>query len=222
MKTNHNLFCSICEKQLCDKQKVFCSKACKSKSLNFKHQNYKNQQKRGLFRKIKLMQTFGAKCGVCEYDKNFSCLTFHHKDPKTKNFCLDLRSCSNRSWESLLEEAAKCELLCNRCHTEHHNPQLDSKSCYEKMNSFIEFNEDLYKNKKIECGHCNKIFHPKKYSQKFCSEECYKISSRKIERPSIQQLKKDLSELSCIKVGKKYGVSDNTIRKWIKQYENTA
>lgn len=90
MNTNHNLesFCSICNKKLIGKQKIFCSSKCKGKNVNSKHQNYKNQQNRGLFRKIQIIQMFGAKCKVCNYDKNFSCLTFHHKDPKTKKFCL--------------------------------------------------------------------------------------------------------------------------------------
>ena len=38
-------------------------------------------------------------------------------------------------------------------------------------------------------------------------------------RPTLYQLKKDLEELkSYVKVGEKYNVSDNTIRKWIKRY----
>jgi len=40
-------------------------------------------------------------------------------------------------------------------------------------------------------------------------------------RPTLDQLKKDLEELkSYVKVGMKYDVSDNTIRKWIKRYED--
>jgi len=42
------------------------------------------------------------------------------------------------------------------------------------------------------------------------------MKCRKVERPSREQLEKDLSEMSFLKVGKKYGVSDNSIRKWLK------
>lgn len=38
------------------------------------------------------------------------------------------------------------------------------------------------------------------------------------ERPSPQELKKELQESSFVGVGKKYGVSDNAIRKWCKSY----
>jgi len=220
MNTNHNLdfVCCGCKRNLVGRQKKFCSVRCKQRSVNYKHQNYKNQQERGLFRKIKLMQMFGAKCNECGYDKNFACLTFHHKNPKTKKFCLDLRVCSNKSWKSLLEEVAKCELLCNRCHGEHHNPQLNAKDCYDKMNKFIEFNDSLNKYKKIDCLYCRQSFHPNKYTQKYCSEKCCKLNSRKVTRPSKEELEKDLSEMSYVKTGAKYGVSDNAVRKWIKQY----
>ena len=41
-----------------------------------------------------------------------------------------------------------------------------------------------------------------------------------MNRPSLEQLKKDIVELkSMVKVGHKYNVSDNAIRKWIANYE---
>jgi transposase-like protein len=39
-----------------------------------------------------------------------------------------------------------------------------------------------------------------------------------VARPSKEELEKDLSEMSYVKTGAKYGVSDNAVRKWIKQY----
>ena len=39
-------------------------------------------------------------------------------------------------------------------------------------------------------------------------------------RPSFLQLKQDIEEpKSMVQVGRKYSVSDNAIRKWIKNYE---
>ena len=37
----------------------------------------------------------------------------------------------------------------------------------------------------------------------------------KVERPSKEQLLQEVKESSYLSVGKKYGVSDNSIRKWI-------
>ncbi len=45
------------------------------------------------------------------------------------------------------------------------------------------------------------------------------IKSRKIERPPLEQLLIEVNELGYRGTGKKYGVSDNSIRKWIKNYE---
>lgn len=48
--------------------------------------------------------------------------------------------------------------------------------------------------------------------------DCYIINSRKVIRPSYEQLLEDKSILNMVQIGKKYNVSDNTIRKWLKRY----
>jgi len=52
---------------------------------------------------------------------------------------------------------------------------------------------------------------------KLC-KKCYNSSRRKTLRPTYEQLKKDIDEIGYVSTGKKYGVSDNSIRKWIKNY----
>lgn len=42
---------------------------------------------------------------------------------------------------------------------------------------------------------------------------------RKVERPPYEQLIKEIEETNYSAVGRKYGVSDNAIRKWVKFYE---
>lgn len=59
-----------------------------------------------------------------------------------------------------------------------------------------------------------------------CGNEMYKTSNkckqclskqqRKVDRPSIEQLKEDVKNLGYSATGRKYGVSDNAIRKWLK------
>lgn len=47
--------------------------------------------------------------------------------------------------------------------------------------------------------------------------KCMGMKSRKVkDRPSIKQLKEDLETSNYVQVGKKYGVSDNCIRKWMR------
>ena len=46
-----------------------------------------------------------------------------------------------------------------------------------------------------------------------------RIRLRKVERPPYEQLIKEINELGYCGVGRKYGVTDNSIRKWKKYYE---
>lgn len=40
-----------------------------------------------------------------------------------------------------------------------------------------------------------------------------------MERPPIEQLKEEIREMGLDGVGRKYGVSGNAIKKWIKTYQ---
>ena len=48
---------------------------------------------------------------------------------------------------------------------------------------------------------------------------CARKASRISNRPSYDVLKKDLTIMSYVACGKKYSVSDNSIRNWLKEYE---
>lgn len=48
---------------------------------------------------------------------------------------------------------------------------------------------------------------------------CDSIYQRRVDRPSYKQLLKEIEETNYCAVGRKYGVSDNAIRKWVKNYE---
>ena len=60
---------------------------------------------------------------MCGYASNLAGLAFHHISGKT--FQLDVRSLSNRKLKPILQEVAKCILVCHNCHAEIHNPSLD-------------------------------------------------------------------------------------------------
>lgn len=114
--------CTICNSELHGRQSKFCSLKCKNRDTNNRNQNYDSQQSRGAKRKNALVKLFGGKCDVCGYNRNYAALTFHHL--RDKKFPLDIRHCSNRSWDNLLSESEKCRLLCIRCHVELHNPDF--------------------------------------------------------------------------------------------------
>lgn len=67
---------------------------------------------------LTLKRERGGKCERCGYSGNFGCLTFHHRDPKTKEFSIGH---SHRKLETLRREADKCDLLCLNCHGEIHH-----------------------------------------------------------------------------------------------------
>ena len=115
--------CVGCAGRLTGRQSKYCSRQCKNDDNNNRLQSYSAQQRRGRSRKLALIDLRGTRCQKCGYDRNFSALEFHHIDPQTKDFQLDLRSLSNRKWAKILEEVKKCVLVCSNCHKEIHNPE---------------------------------------------------------------------------------------------------
>jgi len=53
-------------------------------------------------------------CKRCKM-KDGRCLEFHHRDPKTKLFSISGQFITN-SWEKLLIEMEKCDIVCANCH----------------------------------------------------------------------------------------------------------
>lgn len=52
----------------------------------------------------------------------------------------------------------------------------------------------------------------------YCSPACRAVGRRRVARPSKEQLGRELGTLSWVALGRKYGVSDNAVRKWAKRY----
>jgi hypothetical protein len=111
--------CVICNTET--KYKKVCSTKCKSKLYNSKD----IQRQRGFTRKKQVILSLGGKCSRCGYDRNLTCLTFHHVDQKTKSFEIDLRKFANCKIETLNEEISKCVLLCRNCHGEIEYPHFN-------------------------------------------------------------------------------------------------
>lgn len=81
------------------------------------------------------------------------------------------------------------------------------------------------------CVNCGSLFYPTNSDQRRCSLQCRgerlsdkrrgipKPHLRKVERPPYDQLLGEVAEVGYLAVGRRYGVSDNAIRKWLRQYE---
>ena len=72
----------------------------------------------------------GGECNRCGYSKCIRSLQFHHTDPALKQFELNSRTMLSHSWDSIVKELDKCELLCANCHSEHHYNEYESKYSY--------------------------------------------------------------------------------------------
>ncbi len=111
-------FCNMCKKTLpisdFDKKhgKIYLRTYCKSCYSKIVMENQKRK-------KIDAVNYNGGHCLKCGYDKNYGSLVFHHKNKKD----CDWKKLRSMSWENIIEEINKCDLLCQNCHTELHNPQ---------------------------------------------------------------------------------------------------
>jgi hypothetical protein len=93
------------------------------------------------------------------------------------------------------------------------------------------WNDNRLENLRIVCPNCNATLdtHCGKQKSKQKKEEYRKYinqkkielyySKRKVDRPEYEVLLKEVEELGYCATGRKYGVSDNSIRKWIKYYQ---
>ena len=83
----------------------------------------------------------------------------------------------------------------------------------------------------MRCLRCGAAFTPGYARQRYCSRACgqrwarsgrSRPGARKVERPPYERLRGEIAEAGYSGVGRRYGVSDNAIRKWVRQYEKEA
>jgi hypothetical protein len=114
---------------------------------------------------------------------------------------LELHHIDGNSYNNKLDNLT---IICPNCHYMTHN--------YSGRKTKIKISKTRANPKLCECGiDINK-------KSKMC-KSCYHRSSRLVERPNIEQLLFEISESSYLEVGKKYGVSDNSIRKWLRNFK---
>lgn len=72
------------------------------------------------------------------------------------------------------------------------------------------------------CEHCGCEFERRFARQRFCSRGCGqrgRAQGRKVERPPYERLIREIEAVGFSAVGRRYGVSDNAVRKWVRAYE---
>ena len=167
-------------------------------------------------RKKDLASLFGGRCCICGFDAFQEALEFHHIDPSTKSFGLTDSNAVTKALEKQLEEARKCVLLCANCHRGVHAGYLELPS-----NAEVFFNEEraqeLIEEKQRKIYRCERCGAEITHKAKLCVE-CASLASRKVDRPSRDELKALIREKPFTHIAKEYSVTDNAIRKWCETY----
>lgn len=136
------------------------------------------------------------KAGLLE-DKCYQCgLTFW----RGEKLSLEIEHINGNHFDNRIENLT---ILCPNCHsltpTYRGRKLRGNKRSLPKKNICLKCGSERSKNSKS--GLCIKC-----------------VKKRKVEnRPSKEQLLKEISESNFCAVGRKYGVTDNAIRKWLKQ-----
>lgn len=158
------------------------------------------ERQRGL--KLKAIEYLGGKCYVCGYDKCPAALEFHHRNPEQKDF--EISKTNLTAWNSqITDELDKCVLLCANCHRETHWEEKEFSNLSPKLAKKI--------HKCYECGNT-------KSSKGVVCVSCQSKKQEKIEWPSVETLIEMVKAANYSIVAKQLGVSDNAIRKRIKNH----
>ena len=129
---------------------------------------------------------------------------------KRKKLSLQLEHKNGINNDNRLENL---EFLCPNCHSQ-------SKTFAGKNNKCsIKKKRKKLQTKRINYCSCGAQIKNRSYK----CQKCHYENLRKIKiRPNYDELINLVSMIGYTATGKKYGVSDNTIRKWIKNYENVS
>ena len=123
---------------------------------------------------------------------------------------LELDHIDGDHYNNILENL---KILCPNCHAK--TPTYRGKNKKNKKSETIRTKTERIRTKKVyNCLSCD-IELSGKCKTNLCVS-CYSKSQRRVERPPIEQLLREVQESSYVSVGKKYGVSDKTICKWLK------
>ena len=134
-----------------------------------------------------------------ESEKEIPNLEFNFfPNKRIKKFCKD---CNKEISYNSKERCLKCHNVSRR--TEKYEVNLKYKIGGNKKDKIL---------KHCDCG---EVIDKKSNNCKKCFDE----KQRKVDRPNLEILLEEVKNIGYSAVGRKYGVSDNSIRKWIKNYQ---
>jgi hypothetical protein len=172
---------------------------------------------RGLMKKLKNERGWEHRCSICKLtewnDKSIPLEIDHINGIHSDNRIENLRAICPNCHAQTDTYKGKNMKICKEPKEPKENPEKETKKrgrpkeTAQPSNFCVDCNTELSNNRNERCMKCEK---KRRYND---------TTARKVERPDYETLLKDLETMSFVKVGKKYGVSDNAIRKWLKTYE---
>lgn len=199
-------YCLMCNKRTkCNKSR-FCSQKC------FKYYQYldyivkwKNNEVDGLSGmgvanpiRTYLFNKYNSKCQLCGWNKI---------NPVTKLIPLEVHHIDGNY---LNTKENNLQLLCPNCHALTEN--------FKALNINGRLDRTIYLNRKNYCIDCNSPILPSSLRCKKCEGKRKTISEEDMKL-SRKELKVLIRENSFEEIGRQYGVTGNTIKKWCKKYK---
>lgn len=186
--------------------------------------------------KQRMIDAMGGKCVECGYTGCPATFDFHHIDPSTKEFGMGGMRANPVAWSRICKELKKCVILCANCHREVEAGYRTLKSNISTFNPAYEVYDGISNRTKprefdrtILCVECKTELPAYTTRHKYCSDVCKTIAARrnavkkdrprKTAWPDKDTLHHDIQSMTWVAIGKKYGVSDNAVRKWAKSYK---
>jgi len=162
------------------------------------------------------------KIDTSHFIKNYEKMVNRMKDGKIKieEILVENSNFSRTHLKNRLYEEGIKERMCEICGQDENWNGKRMSLILDHINGV--YNDNRIENLRIVCPNCNSTLETHCGSNKMKKEKSVHktyIEKRKVERPSYEVLKEEVSKYGYSKIGRKYGVSDNSIRKWIKTYE---
>lgn len=166
--------------------------------------------------KKRMIDAFGGKCCVCDYNKTQNALEFHHLNPDEKEFNFGMIMARPKAWDKIVVELRKCICVCSNCHKEIHAGITSIPVDYQKFDEkFATFYDDKRREFYNECPFCGKL---KIKSNKYCSHECSSFDREKKDWDSLDLFKlRHCDRLSLTDIGEMIGVSSAAVSKRMKK-----
>lgn len=167
--------------------------------------------------KHRIVESFGEKCCACGKSFEDCCYDLHHLNPEEKEFNLSSGNYNGaKSWLRIRDELKKCVLLCANCHRLVHNGFIEIQSPIYFNQEYYEwdltkYNMIDYNLQPIDANYVCPICGGKKSSQAIYCANC--SSHKPIFEVEREELKNMIYTLPMTEVGRRFGVSDNAIRK---------